>query len=128
MPTGTLGIICNSVVLIGMLGSRLWTRNQYLLIINLCLCDLLSTTWWTVGGIVLHNPSAPEYLTEEGSYCRWANIFRILDASDEYRSNHHRNGDRPLRGHCSAITVQRHILATTHGDLYHHHLGNPYNH
>ena len=40
----SLGIIANMIVLIGMLGSRLWTSNQYLLIINLCICDLLLAT------------------------------------------------------------------------------------
>ena len=40
----SLGIIANMVVLIGMLRSRLWTSNQYRLIINLCMCDLLLAT------------------------------------------------------------------------------------
>ena len=40
----SLGIIANMIVLVGMLGSRLWTSNQYLLIINLCICDLLLAT------------------------------------------------------------------------------------
>ena len=40
----SLGIIANMIVLIGMLGSRLWTSNQYILIINLCICDLLLAT------------------------------------------------------------------------------------
>ena len=57
LTVSILAIICNIVVLIGMIGSRLWTRNQHLLIINLCVCDLLCTTWWTVATIVLYSPA-----------------------------------------------------------------------
>ena len=57
VPPGILGIICNVVVLIGIIGSRLWTRNQYLLIINLCVCDLLYATWWTVCCVALYDYS-----------------------------------------------------------------------
>ena len=77
IPIGTLAIICNIVVLIGMLGSRLWSRNQHLLIINLCVCDLLSTTWWTVGSVALYNPTAPDVYYDEVYFCLKINIYWI---------------------------------------------------
>ena len=75
IPICTLGIICNIVVLIGMIGSRLWTRNQYLLIINLCVCDLQCTTWWTIGIIALYNPDSTAFLSRYD--CLHSNIYRI---------------------------------------------------